>query len=389
MNESILLPIALMLAFAKLGGELCERYLKQPAVLAEIVVGVLLGGSVLKWVNGNSITLQEIAEVGAVLLLFEVGLESDIDELFKVGKEALFVAIVGVIAPFMLGYFVAHGMGMPTIEAIFVGATLTATSVGITARVFSDLRTLHTREAKIVLGAAVADDVIGLVILAAVSGLAATHTISLASVSKTTGIALVFLIGAVVLGLKATPLLLKWARAMKTRAAVSSAAVVLCLLTAVVAQLSGLAPIVGAFACGLVLAKTEHKVHFDEKVRSIADLFVPVFFVMMGARMNLQSLTPQTMGVGAMLLVVAIVGKVLAGLLLPAKNIGRWIIAVGMIPRGEVGLIFASIGLTTKVIDEPLYASIVFVVIVTTFMTPPLLKLVARLTPELEAVPTK
>jgi Kef-type K+ transport system membrane component KefB len=388
MHESILLPIALMLAFAKLGGELCERYLKQPAVLAEIVVGVLLGGSFLGWVNGNNITLQEIAEVGAVLLLFEVGLESDIDELFKVGKEALWVAIVGVIAPFVLGYLVAHSMGLPSIESIFVGATLTATSVGITARVFSDLRTLHTREAKIVLGAAVADDVIGLVILAAVSGLAATKTISIASVSKTTGIALLFLVGAVVLGLKATPLLLKWARAMKTRAAVSSAAVVLCLLTAVVAQFSGLAPIVGAFACGLVLAKTEDKVHFDEKVRSIADLFVPVFFVMMGARMNLQSLTPQTIGVGALLLIVAIVGKVIAGLSLPSKRIGRWIIAVGMIPRGEVGLIFASIGLSTKVINEGLYASIVFVVIVTTFMTPPLLKLVAKLTPELEAVPT-
>jgi len=388
MHESVLLPIALMLAFAKLGGELCERYLKQPAVLAEIVVGVLLGGSFLGWVNGNNITLQEIAEVGAVLLLFEVGLESDIDELFKVGKEALWVAIVGVIAPFVLGYLVAHSMGLPSIESIFVGATLTATSVGITARVFSDLRTLHTREAKIVLGAAVADDVIGLVILAAVSGLAATKTISIASVSKTTGIALLFLVGAVVLGLKATPLLLKWARAMKTRAAVSSAAVVLCLLTAVVAQFSGLAPIVGAFACGLVLAKTEDKVHFDEKVRSIADLFVPVFFVMMGARMNLQSLTPQTIGVGALLLIVAIVGKVIAGLSLPSKRIGRWIIAVGMIPRGEVGLIFASIGLSTKVINEGLYASIVFVVIVTTFMTPPLLKLVAKLTPELEAVPT-
>jgi Kef-type K+ transport system membrane component KefB len=224
--------------------------------------------------------------------------------------------------------------------------------------------------------------------LAAVSGLAATKTISIASVSKTTGIALLFLVGAVVLGLKATPLLLKWARAMKTRAAVSSAAVVLCLLTAVVAQFSGLAPIVGAFACGLVLAKTEVKVHFDEKVRSIADLFVPVFFVMMGARMNLQSLTPQTIGVGALLLIVAIVGKVIAGLSLPSKRIGRWIIAVGMIPRGEVGLIFASIGLSTKVINEGLYASIVFVVIVTTFMTPPLLKLVAKLTPELEAVPT-
>ena len=387
MNENILLPIALMLAFAKLGGELCERYLKQPAVLAEIVGGVLLGKSLLGWVNGDSITLQQIAEIGAVLLLFEVGLECDIDELFKVGKEALWVACAGVVLPFFLGYLVATSMGMPQMEAIFVGAALTATSVGITARVFSDLKTLHTREAKIVLGAAVADDVIGLVILAAVSGLAATKAISVASVGKTTGIALLFLVGAVVLGLKGTPFLLKWARAMKTRAAVSSAAVVLCLLTAVVAELSGLAPIVGAFACGLVLAKTEHKVHFDEKVRSIADLFVPVFFVMMGARMNLGSLSANAIEVGLLLLVVAVIGKVAGGLTVPAKNIGRWIVAVGMIPRGEVGLIFASIGLSTHVINEALYASIVFVVIATTFITPPLLKLVAKYTPELEVVP--
>lgn len=371
-----------MLAFAKLGGELCERYLGQPAVLAEIVVGVLLGGSVLKWVPGNSVTLQQIAEVGAVLLLFEVGLESDIEELFRVGKEALFVAIVGVVVPFALGYFFAHKMGLPTLQAVFVGASLTATSVGITARVFSDLRILHIQEAKIVLGAAVADDVIGLVILAAVSGLATSSGLAFGEVAKITFIALGFLVLAIVLGLKATPFLLKLARAMRTRAAVSSAAVVLCLATSVVAEVAGLAPIVGAFAAGLVLAKTDDKIRFEEKVRSIADLFVPVFFVMMGAQMDLRSVGIHTVEVGGLLFVVAVIGKMAAGLLLPSKKVGKWMIAFGMIPRGEVGLIFASMGLARGVIQADLYATIVFVVIATTFITPPLLKMAAKWTPE-------
>lgn len=371
-----------MLAGAKLAGELCERYLKQPAVLAEILVGVILGGSGLRWVNGANVTLQSIAEIGAVLLLFEVGLQSDIDELLKVGKEAIFVATVGVIAPFLMGYWVAHAMGQPTMTAVFVGAALTATSVGITARVFTDLRVLHTREARVVLGAAVADDVIGLIILAAVSGLAASGVLSIGAVTKTTGIALIFLVGAIVLGLKATPTLLRWARAMRTRAAVSSAAVVLCLLTSVVAELAQLAPIVGAFAAGLVLAKTENKIHFEEKVASIADLFIPVFFVMMGARTDLSQITPSTALLGGLLLVVAIIGKLLAGLLLPAKGMSRWLIGVGMLPRGEVGLIFASIGLSKHIITSPIYAAIIIVVVVTTFITPPMLKFVASRTPE-------
>lgn len=375
-----------MLAGAKLLGELCERYLKQPAVLGEILGGILLGKSLLRWVDGGNEALVQIAEIGAVLLLFEVGLESDLNELFKVGKEALLVAILGVVLPFALGYATASSMGQPKMAAIFVGAALTATSVGITARVFSDLKVLHTKEARIVMGAAVADDVIGLIILASVSGLAASGTISPLSIAKTTGIAFTFLVGAVVLGIRATPIFLKWARAMNTRAAVSSAAVVICLLLASVAQIAGLAPIVGAFAAGLVLTKTEQKVHFEEKVRSIADIFVPVFFVMMGVNTDLRAMTPSILILGVALFGVAVVGKVVAGMLVPGKQIGRWMVGVGMIPRGEVGLIFASLGLTHKIIDGGLYAALVLMVLATTFITPPLLKFVALRTPEPDLV---
>lgn len=375
--HSVLLPIALMLAAAKLSGEFFERVFRQPAVLAEILVGVVLGPSVLRWVNGNDPTLSNMAEIGAVLLLFEIGLECNLDDLLRVGREALWTAILGVTLPLIFGFLAARSIGLPIPQAVFVGAALTATSVGITARVFADINALHIREAKIVLGAAVADDVIGLIVLASVSGLASGDAVSLWTISRTTMIALGFLVGALILGIWATPWLLKAARAMRTRAAASSAAVVLCLLTSVVSALSGLAPIVGAFAAGLVLAKTDDKIHFEEKVRSIADLFVPLFFVIMGARMQLSALTLSVLAVGALLMVVAVAGKVIAGLSVPTQGLDRWIVAVGMIPRGEVGLIFANIGMEKKILSEGLYGAIILVVIVTTFITPPLLKLSA------------
>jgi Kef-type K+ transport system membrane component KefB len=376
----LLIQLALILAIAKISGEICERWLKQPAVLGELVGGVLIGQSVLGWIPAEDEFLRHLAEIGAILLLFEVGLESNVEELFKVGKQALWVAFAGVVFPFAFGYFVAHAFGRTVMEAIFVGAAMTATSVGITARVFTDLKSLHTKEAKIVLGAAVADDVIGLIILAVVSGMAVTKVISWSAVGLQTFMALVFLIGAIVIGMRATPLLLHWARQMQTRAALSSAAVIFCFLLSALAEVVKLAPIVGAFAAGLVLDKTDDKVHIEQKIKSLADLFVPLFFVMTGARMDAQMFNPatpsgrSTLLLGGALLLIAVIGKILGGISVPGKNLKRMTIGVGMIPRGEVGLLFASMGLTNKVIDSGLYAAIIFVVIMTTFMTPPLLK---------------
>ncbi len=384
MLNNVLFQIAIMLCAAKVGGEICERWLKQPAVLGEIVCGVLIGASGLHLVNGSDPVLLQIAEIGGVLLLFEVGLESDLEDLFRVGPSALWVAIAGVCLPFAGGYAVMRWLHFGNMEAVFVGAALTATSVGITARVFSDLRALQTKEAKIVLGAAVIDDVIGLIILAAVSGMAVTKEVSWISVSKLTALAIVFLVGAIVIGLKAAPLIFHWALRMKARAAMSSAAVILCFLTATVAQLVQLAPIVGAFAAGTVLAKAEHKLHFESRVKSIADIFVPIFFAMMGARMQAQMFNPgtaagrTTLGIGLLLLLVAVAGKLLGGLTVPGRHVHRLTVGVGMIPRGEVGLIFASIGLAARVISADLYAAIILVVILTTFITPPLLTRVIR-----------
>ena len=383
MHQHFFLQIAIMLVAAKFGGEICERWLKQPAVLGEIVCGMVVGMSGLGLVDGSNSILTQIAEIGAVLLLFEVGLESDLQELFRVGGAALWVACAGVVLPFLMGYGVATALGHNAMQSLFVGAALTATSVGITARVFSDMKALATREAQIVLGAAVADDVIGLIILAAISALAVTKTVSWLAIGKLTGLALLFLVGAVVIGLVATPVVLRLAARMRTRAALSCAALIFCLLLASLAQAVELAPIVGAFAAGLVLAKAEHKVHFEEKLKSVADIFVPLFFVLIGAQIKLQMFNPvhaagrATLILGGVLALVAVLGKILAGLSVPGKGLRRWTVGIGMIPRGEVGLIFASIGLSQHVIDDALYAAIIFVVVVTTFMTPPLLKWVA------------
>jgi len=380
MSEIQLWQLAVVLLGAKFAGEFCERLLKQPAVLGELVIGILLGGSVFHLVNAGDAVMGGLAGIGAIFLLFEVGLECDLKDLFKVGKEALFVATIGVILPMVMGYFVGVALNLSTMQALFAGAALTATSVGITARVFGDLHFLKKRESNIVLGAAVADDVLGLVILAAVSGIATTRSLGMRGIAIQALLADAFLVGAIVLGMWATPHILRVAGTMRTRAAVSTAAIIFCLLLASLSQAVKLAPIVGAFAAGLVLNRAEHKVHFEDKVKSIADMFIPVFFVLMGANIDVTTMNPATAAgratllMGAMLSVVAIIGKVLAGVLVPGRGISRLIVGVGMIPRGEVGLIFAGIGLANKIIPPTLYSAIIMVVVVTTFVTPPLLK---------------
>jgi Kef-type K+ transport system membrane component KefB len=372
--HTVLLPIAIMLGAAKLSSEFFERILKQPAVLAEILVGILLGSTGFGWIDGRNEALAQIGQIGAVFLLFEIGLESDLDELFKAGLEALFVAAVGVLLTFGFGFLVTRALGQPVLASLFVGAAVSATSIGISARVLADLGVLQSREARIVLTAAVADDVIGLIILAAVSGLAATGVVSWTSVGQTSLVAVAFLVTAVYLGLKGTPILLKFAKRMRTRAAISSVAVVFCLFLAGLSETAQLAPIVGAFAAGLVLAKTESKVHFEGKIRNISEVFVPLFFVLMGVRAEFRSFSLTALVISGSLFGVAAFGKVIAAVSLPFRGINRWLIGFGMIPRGEVGLIFASIGLQRGILRPDLYAAIILVVVATTFVTPPLLR---------------
>jgi len=379
----ILLMLVVMLAAAKLLAELGERA-SQPAVLGELLAGLILGDSLLRLVNPKDEILHILAELGAVLLLFEIGLESDITELFRVGWRSLWVAVIGVVTPAVLGFGVSVLLGQPTMAAAFIGATLTATSVGITARVMKDLNILRWGESQIVLGAAVADDVIGLLILAVFSGLVQGETLSAWQIGKVLVLALVFLAGALTVGLKASHVLLKVAEQMRARAALVTAALVFCFLLAALAQLVGLAPIVGAFSAGLVLARTEHRIRITERAGAIADMLVPIFFVMMGAQMNLRAIDVTTpaglsiVGLAALLIVVAILGKLASGLAVWRTRMRPWLVGVGMVPRGEVGLIFATIGLQQKVFDITVYTAVLILVMVTTLVTPPWLRALAR-----------
>lgn len=393
----VVLALAVILVAAKFGGDLATR-LKQPAVLGELLVGVVLGNvSLLGLSVFEPITtdpfIDMFSRVGVIILLFEVGLESTVSQMLKVGLSALLVACLGVVTPFVLGYGVTRWL-LPehsAYVALFIGATLTATSVGITARVLKDLGKSQTPEARVVLGAAVIDDVLGLVILAVVIGIIGAADkgteLALSEVALTLGKAVGFLVGSLVLGVWLSPRLFHFASLLKTRMVLLAFGLGFCFSLAWLADFIGLAPIVGAFAAGLILEDVHFKDFKDKEAQTLEELvhpisyfLVPVFFVLMGMRTDLKSfLAPGVLSLAAVLCVVAVGGKLVAGLGALGKGLDRLSIGVGMVPRGEVGLIFASIGsqLTVKgerVVDPQIFSAVVVMVIVTTMVTPPVLE---------------
>jgi Kef-type K+ transport system membrane component KefB len=388
---SLFLTLAVVLVAAKLLGELAER-LGQPAVLGELVAGVLLGGSVFGIVPTSGPAgevVHVLAELGVVLLLFEIGLETDLREMFRVGPAALAVATVGVALPFLLGFlfwaYVPHaangGSTDLTTAAIFVGATLTATSVGITARVLSDLHQMNSPEARIIIGAAVIDDVLGLVILTVVSGLAAGTSLAPLGVLRILGIGVGFLVFAVLVGRFLAPRLFDLVVRMRVRYVLLVASIAFVLALAAIAAEAGSALIIGAFAAGLILSGTNQFDTIEREVRPVASIFAPIFFVSVGASVNLGLLNPArpgaagVLGVAGVLTLLAIVGKIAAGWAAPWAKFRRLVVGVGMIPRGEVGLIFADIGRRAGVLNEALFGAILLMVMATTFVAPPGLKL--------------
>jgi Kef-type K+ transport system membrane component KefB len=378
--RELLLGLVLVWLVAKLAGEAMER-VGQTAVLGELLAGVLIGPGVLGLVHESDV-LHALAELGVLVLLFEVGLESDVDELLEAGLQATLVALVGVALPFAAGYAVMQWLGHPPLVAVFVGATFTATSVGITARVLADMGRLQDPAANVVLGAAVVDDVLGLIILAVVTGAAQTGSVSTASVALLTGKAVVFLVVAIVLGLRLAPLLVGWIGRLRARGTLIVYSLVFALTLSAAADLIGLATIIGAFAAGLVLAKTARKAHIEERVRPVADLFVPVFFVTVGMKVEPARLDPfgadAQLGLALVLTGLAVATKLAAGLAVYQPSVRRWPVGVGMVPRGEVGLIFAGTGLAVGVIAADLYSVLVAAVMLTTFVAPPWLKALYR-----------
>ncbi len=383
------LSLVVILATAKVVGELCER-LHQPAVLGELLVGVLIGPHVLGWVP-NSEIIRLLAEIGAVLLLFEVGLESDLSEFIRVKTAALGVAVVGIVVPMSLGYALSMGLGLHgrgDVVPLFMAAVLAVTSTGITARVMKDLGRLNSSEARVILGAAIVDDVLGLVLLATVVEIASSGRISVSNAVLTALLAIVFLVGAVVIGILIAPQALRIVRLMRTRGVLITWALVFCLFLAWSAEQVHLAAIVGAFAAGLVLAKTEDRAHIEDRIRPLADIFVPIFFVWLGFAVQPRVFNPlapegwHALMITGALFVVAVVGKIVSGYAAVIPAINRFAVGLGMVPRGEVGLIFASLGLSIGIIDEALYAVTAAVVLLTTVVVPPLLKTAMRSQPE-------
>jgi len=402
LDPGVLIGVAVMLVIAKIGGELFER-IGQSAVLGELCAGILLGNLVIFGFSGveplkTNTTIAALAELGVIILLFEVGLESDLREMIEVGWSSLLVAVLGVIAPFFLGWGVAtyflpeeHVLGH-----IFIGAVLCATSVGITARVFKDLKKLATREARIILGAAVIDDVLGLLILAIVAGAikaaGAGGTLAIADIAGIAFKSVAFLVGSIVVGHFLMPRMLRGAGRFESRGVLLTLAISFCLVLAWAAAKAGLAPIVGAFAAGLILDEVHYKPTGGRTERDLSDLLqpvstvlVPIFFVLMGLKVDLRLFTRgDILGFATVLTLAAIVGKQVCALGVVERGINRLAVGVGMIPRGEVGLIFAGIGATLMlpsvtgvsepVINSAVFGAVVIMVIITTLITPLVLK---------------
>lgn len=375
----LLLDLLIVLVAAKLAAELAER-VKLPAVLGEILAGIAIGPSgfgLIELTDARGVSVAVFAEIGVLLLLLQVGMEMDLAELSKVGKASLLVAVLGVVVPFATGAGVGILFNQSTNTAIFIGAALTATSVGITARVFGDLRALATMEARIVLGAAVADDVLGLVILTVVVKVVTGGSVGVGTVASTLGLAIGFLILTGIVGLLVVPKLLDAVhRKASSPATVTIAAIAITLAFAELADAAKLAFIIGAFMAGLGFAKARQHDRIARDLGSIGNVFIPVFFAQIGINADLAAMAkPSVIGLAAALSVVAVIGKLVAAAGAMGTRADKLLIGLGMIPRGEVGLIFASIGLTNGVLNGDQYGALLIVVLLTTVVTPPLLRL--------------
>jgi Kef-type K+ transport system membrane component KefB len=414
----VLLSLIVIHLASKVGGEICVR-LNLPPVLGELLGGVVVGVSALRLIvfpggeldasaslvinilqntaglapeaaasvfDRQSEAISVMSEIGVIILLFEIGLESSLTELLKVGAQAAMVAVVGVAAPFAGGVlgmiYIFHA---PPIAAIFAAAALTATSIGITAKVLSQIGRINTPEGQIIIGAAILDDILGLIVLAVVSGLGQTGKVDVGGIFYLIVTASAFLVGSIFIGRALTSVLAKIVDTLQTRGQLIVVSLIFAFSLAYVATAIHLEGILGSFAAGLVLAETEKREGIVTDLIPLADAIVPIFFVVVGARTDLSVLNPidpvnrEGLLVALFLVVVAVLGKVITGLVVFGKpGINRLAIGVGMIPRGEVGLIFVSVGATSGILPPATQAGVVVMVIFTTFIAPPLLRLVFK-----------
>jgi Kef-type K+ transport system membrane component KefB len=377
---SLLAVLAAIFVATKVLGELAQR-LKQPSVLGELLAGVLLGGSVLGVVDPKNTTIEALAQVGVVVLLFATGLHTNTRQLAKVGGVAITVAVAGVVLPFVSGYFVALGFGLSPTAALVCGAAMCATSVGISARVLTEIGVLDSDEGRVVLGAAVFDDIIGLIILSVVGTLVAGQDFSVPALLRIGGVAIGFVVVAVLVGTVVAKLGYRAVQHSHTAGTLGILALAFAFALAWWAQYAGSAMIVGAFAAGLVLDDRHDRAQIEQATTVLGHFFVPIFFAWVGAQVDLRALAnPQALMVGGALIACGVAGKVLAGYAPFWFRGNKLLVGVAMMPRGEVGLIFATMGLTWGAINPSEFGALMLMVMVTTLIAPPLLGVIARRT---------
>lgn len=375
------------------------EFLKLPQVVGEIIAGIVIGNTLLfdlLQVEANFGFLELLAELGVIFLLFAVGLETRFSDLSKVGRTAIYVAVLGVIVPFASGYLLMVSLDNPPSEAMFIGAALVATSVGITARVIRDMRLSETVESRVIIGAAVIDDILGLVVLAIVSGAASGGGLNILDIILVAGMAAFFVLTVILISTRVLPVAIKPQPAdaivcslekRHSRVSPLMLAVIVCFGLSALASVFGLAAIIGAFLAGMVFAEYKERWPCEQSFEAINELMSPFFFVFVGIQVSLSVFADLDLLLFAIAItVLAMLTKFLAcGL--GARSLGRrsaTIVGIGMSPRGEVGIIVASIGLSVGILNDSLFAVVVFMSIATTLIAPPLLQRAFR-----RSVPTK
>ncbi|WP_457672997.1 cation:proton antiporter [Thiolapillus sp.] len=388
-THTFFLYLLVILVTARLFAEVAVR-LGAPAVIGELTAGIVLGPSMLGWLQPGEV-IKLLAEIGILLLLFEVGLETDIRKLVRTGRSSSLVALGGFIIPFVLGFLLAHYLfDLPMLVSLFIGGALTATSIGITIRVLSDLKRRNTREGQIVLGAAVLDDVLGVVLLALLYEFSIAGGITLANTARVLAFISLFFVLAPVAARIISLLIKRFDDVSDIPGLIPTAMVSLVLLFAWLAHAMGAPELLGGFAAGLALSRRfflpfgmalrtepEFSRRIEEQMLPIIQLFTPIFFVMVGLSLNLQEIDWGSAFIWAfsfLFLLVAIIGKFAGAMFIDEPLRQRVIIGVAMIPRGEVGLIFAELGRTSGIFDNEVYAGMIMVIALTTLLPPFLMK---------------
>ncbi len=376
--EALLLQLFAIFVAAKVLGELFER-IHIPGVLGEITAGVLLGPFALGLVHPND-TLHSIGEMGAIFVLFSAGLETSAHDLIRVGRKALVVAFLGIVVPFVLGFFYMKLRGDASGEAVFVGAAMVATSVGITARVLGDLGVLATHTAKIILGAAVFDDILGMVLLAVVAGLALEGQLEWLHLGVILAEGAVFALFMIFVAPRIVRRIHPGVERLSTQNASLVVALALCLFLSWLSAKIGMAAIIGAFFAGLMFADYAPHWNLISRVGGITEFLGPYFFFAIGSRLDLKLFTGSVLIAAAIVSILAVASK-LIGCGLPLLREG-WTpalrVGMGMIPRGEVALIVAAVGLQSGIVTQSTYAIVVLMTAVTTIIAPPLLRYLFR-----------